>query len=372
MEKNWSFFNPTNIYFGKKCRIKIVEDLISKRCLFVTTKRGFNQISNDDVLHKLTLNTGIKWITSVKTNPSIDDLQSEINRFSNNSFEAIVGFGGGSAIDSAKVIAVALSGDNKKPDLKEIINQPQKHDKDFILYAIPTTAGTGSEVTPFATVWDDVEKKKFSIAGPAVFPDFAIVDPELIYKLPIEIAKYTALDALNQAFESLWNKNANSITIKYAIHSIKLGLDNLTKLASDARTSNLHDQMCEASLFAGLAISHTRTSICHSISYPITAHFDVPHGLACAFTMPAVVKLYKDYEIIKQLEEALGISNIYSVIKELNIKLKVRETVIALIPSYVILERLTHEMFTPSRMNNSLIEINSEIIGKLLERAWTE
>ena len=288
----WDFFNPVKISFGRGCRKKLVEKLSNQALLVVTTERGKSHITNDPILKNIIDANQVLWMTRVRENPDINELNNEIFKLKAKNFDSIIAFGGGSAIDTAKVINVALGMETACNNLVELLAIPlqDKNIKVRPLLVIPTTAGTGSEVTPFATIWDQKIRKKYSLSGNSVWPLEAYIDPDMTDSVPIEVTISTGLDAINQAAESIWNRNANPITLQYAVRSLKLGISALPKLSDgdDIKTSRV--MMSEASLLAGLAISNTRTALCHSISYPITAHFGVPHGLACAFTMPAVLK----------------------------------------------------------------------------------
>lgn len=375
MNKIWTYFNPVRIHFGRECRKVLVDEIINQRCLIVSDKRGFNQISNDAILSELTQNSKNVWLTSVQSNPNINGLQSAIDKLKNQSFNAVIGFGGGSAIDSAKVMVVALSEDLKGSSLNEIISQPLLNSiKPLPLYAVPTTSGTGSEVTPFATIWDNNQKKKLSMGGHAVYPKVAIVDPALTNELPKEITLFSGLDAINQAAESVWNRNATHMTIGFATRALKLGFEALPKLFAGLGTQIGRDQMAESSLLAGLAISQTRTSLCHSISYPITAHFGAPHGLACAFTMPAVLRLNlsDDDGRFQQLEKLLDFGNLQHAFDTIYKRLDVLNHIKKYVPSMNHLLSLVPEMYTPERAENSLIFVDKQTLTNIIRHSWNQ
>ncbi|WP_413813784.1 iron-containing alcohol dehydrogenase, partial [Rhizobium sp. Root482] len=137
-------------------------------------------------------------------------------------------------------------------------------------YVVPTTSGTGAEVTPFATVWDETTNTKYSLANADMFPVAAILDPELTIDMPREVTLATGLDAISQALESVWNRSCNAITFGWAISSLRLSLSALGKVANTPDDLQARSDMAQASLLAGLCISHTRTALAHSMSYPIT------------------------------------------------------------------------------------------------------
>jgi phosphonate metabolism-associated iron-containing alcohol dehydrogenase len=380
--QNWQFYNPVNVTVGRGCRQTLLDLIIKQRILIVTTKRGRTQLINDKHLSKLLSQNAVLWLDSICENPSLTDLQRDIDQLKKKSFEVIVAFGGGSTIDTAKVIKVSLTAECCAHTLQELLDSPSLHadTKPRPLYVLPTTAGTGSEVTPFATIWNREAKKKLSLAGPAVWPNAAYVDAELTDSMPHEATISTGLDAINQAAESLWNRNANPITLSYSIRALQLGLNALPVLSNfgiTLKTCDLNiarDQMAEASLLAGLAISQTRTALCHSMSYPITAHFGVPHGLACAFTMPYVLRHNLQAEDGRFEQAALAITGSTDLAKLvacfdwLHEAAKVRQRVKAMVPSLQALQTIEGEMYTQGRADNNLADVTN--LNTILKMAW--
>lgn len=373
----WAFYNPVKLNVGRGCRRRLVEQLRGKTILVVTTQRGRRQFSEDSILSELITSSQVVWVDTVTENPGLSMLQADIDRLKYvEHYDAAVAFGGGSAMDAAKSINTALAKECKELTLAELLSNPSTHASALPkpLYTIATTAGTGSEVTPFATVWDHEQKKKLSLSSHAVWPTEAFVDAELTDSVPLETTISTGLDALNQAAESVWNKNANSITLVYATRALRLGFDALPKLAAGQGTQVERDKMAEASVLAGLAISHTRTALCHSISYPLTAHFGVPHGLACAFTMPYVLvhNLAADDGRFKDLSLALtgseDCAELVRSFEKLHDLLDVRNRVKRMIPSLEQLFALESEMHTPGRSDNNLVDV--ENVEDLLRQSW--
>lgn len=372
----WGFYNPVRLSVGRGCRAELLAQVQGKRLLLVTSKRGREQLLSDPVLGILPNDCKLHWVDTITTNPALADLQDCIHDQANTDFDAVIGFGGGSAMDAAKVLRLALDPRCRAQALIQLIANPKLHPRrlDIPLYTLPTTAGTGSEITPFATVWDWAEKKKRSLSSPSIFPTAAFVDSELTDGLPIATTLSTGLDAINQAAESIWNKNANSITIAYATRALQLGFASLPILVKGQASPKLRNQMVEASVLAGLAISHTRTALCHSISYPLTAHFGIPHGLACAFTMPAVLQYNlaaDDGRFVQLAMQWLGTADTQELLRkfeDMHTLLKVREAVKVKIPSLEALLALESKMLTPGRSENNLREVES--ISFLLKCAW--
>jgi len=262
-------------------------ELVAGRTLVVTTpghtRRGLadrvRQLAGNDVLVH----------DRVEPNPTLDQLETAIIELRAETVGTIVGLGGGSAIDTAKVLRLALArgGDF---DLRTALVPDAAPDRLPIRFiTVPTTAGTGSEVTPTATVWDRATRTKHSVGGRGLFADVAIVDPELTYDLPWRETLSTGLDAYSQCHEAIWNRNAVPETNELAERGVALVPPALRALRANLEDRAARAEMAEAALLSGLAISHTRTGLAHSMSYPITAHRGVPHGLACALVLPAVL-----------------------------------------------------------------------------------
>lgn len=375
-QAGWGFHNPTKLTVGRGCRQALAEKLTGQTLLIVTTQRGRRQLIEDVLLRPMVARNRVIWVDGVRQNPGLTDLQAEIERLQGEPFDSVVAFGGGSAMDAAKTLNVALAPECREHDLRTLLADPGRHAgaQPRPLYTVPTTAGTGSEVTPFATVWHHEIKKKFSLAGSAVWPTEAIVDSALTDSVPLVTTISTGLDAINQAAESLWNKNANPITLSYSTRALCLGFATLPLLATGENTEGARDQMIEASLLAGLAISRTRTALCHSISYPITAHFGVPHGLACAFTMPAVLRQNlqaEDGRFAYAAQALTGCSNLdgfvacFDYLHEL---LQVRERVEEKVPNLGELLSLEAEMLARGRAANNLAGPTN--LRRILEAAW--
>ncbi len=159
--------------------------------------------------------------------------------------------------------------------------------------AVPTTAGTGSEVTPWATVWqrEGDSPKKYSLSSPQLWAELALLDPELTLSQPRRVMRNSALDALSHALDSIWNVNANPISDALAVSGARAILSALPVAWQTPSDLAARETLMEASLQAGLAFSATRTALAHSLSYPLTLSHGLPHGLACSFVLPLVWRL---------------------------------------------------------------------------------
>jgi alcohol dehydrogenase len=373
----WSFFNPTRIRFGVGCRQELVSLLAGKRVLIVTTVRGKSQIEEDAQLREAVGGCIPHFINTVQPNPDLLELQREIDQHRERHYDVVLAFGGGSALDAAKAIGLGISPGVFSSDLETLIASPERL-QDFAaipLIAVPTTAGTGSEVTPFATVWDRKRHKKLSLANRSVAPHTALVDPELTASMPHEVTVSTGLDALNQAFESVWNKNASPVSLALAARAIENGLAAFEAFAGGRSGLDVRTGMAQASVLAGLCISQTRTALCHAISYPLTAHFDVPHGIACAFTMHAVGRRYQHsghghLDIVARLAGLSGAEALLKKVGELTDAFEVRSRVREKAGSLGAIQALQDEMYTPGRADNFPVPISHEVLEDILASSY--
>ncbi|UCH98576.1 MAG: phosphonoacetaldehyde reductase [Candidatus Aminicenantes bacterium] len=213
----------------------------------------------------------------------IEDVEEKYREVKHNTgVDLIIAVGGGTIIDIAKIISIAYS--NQCEKVEEILSDKTLENRLDSVF-IPTTAGTGSEATSFAVVYKD--KVKISIDRKSLLPTYIVLDPLLLKSLPIPILNSTVLDALAQAVESIWARGSTGESKEYSKEAIRLILDNLDKENTIERLS----QVQVASHLAGKAINISKTTLPHSISYPITSYFGVPHGIAVFLTLPKVVEL---------------------------------------------------------------------------------
>ncbi len=233
-------------------------------------------------------------IEDVQPNPDVAHLRDTYERFWQHAghCQTVLAVGGGSTIDTAKALIVGTES-GRFDELLGLLasGKPFVPARCKALIAAPTTAGTGSEVTPWATIWDTAAQKKYSLHLECTWPKVAIIDPQLMLTVPAGVTVSTGLDALSHALESIWNVNANPISDTFALSAITDILECLPLLLRDLSSQALRTRMALAALKAGMAFSNTKTALAHSISYEMTLRHGLPHGIACSFTLPLVLGL---------------------------------------------------------------------------------
>jgi len=212
----------------------------------------------------------------------------------------VVAVGGGSVLDSAKMFLPGVdSGDFHEIHAALAKSEVPSVRKALPMIAVPTTSGTGSEVTPWATLWDRTSPKhqKYSLHLNQTWPEAALVDPELTLSLPHVVTRDSNLDALSHALEAIWNVNANPVSDALAVQAAQTVVQHLPALLQNPQSQNLRTLASKASLLAGLAFSNTKTALAHNISYEMTLKHGLAHGLACSFTLPRVWRLAENKRV---------------------------------------------------------------------------
>lgn len=389
----WRWRAPSDLRVGRGVRGALAT-APGRRWLVVCSARGRGQLEEDPVLAPVLAERDVTYLDGVTSNPDLAWMEAGATSLMHASpFDAVVGFGGGSALDAAKVVAARLAAPQNEP-LEHLLRDPSTLSAARLPYVacLPTTAGTGSEVTPFATVWDHRSRRKHSLAHAALWPAMALVDADLMDGLPPDVTLATGLDALNQAFESIWNRNANPVTLELAMRSVVLAWAALPALlasredgrpaADDGKSApapgDARGAMAEASVLAGLAIGGTRTAICHAMSYPITAHFGVPHGVACAFTMAAVARFVLPRDDGRLQDVARRVFGPHARATDVPTRLAgflasvgVADRVRRSVPSFDDLEVLARDMLAPGRAENTLRSVTEPDVVALLAEAWS-
>lgn len=284
----WTYNNPVKIEFGSGALGNIGAYVDGRGYALVTYGEPIFQVLAEKIM--LAAGPARVVIRNIDTNPDFTTLTQSCRQYAAaDGIEVIVALGGGSVIDAAKVLAAA-NGDFAVIRRFLETGEGEEGLSAVPIIAIPTTSGTGSEVTRWATVWDTEAQKKYSLNLPGLYPETALVDPELMREAPRGLTISTGLDALSHALESIWNVNANPVSSALAVAAASEVLEVLPTLADDLGNLDCRARMARAAMIAGLAFSNTKTALAHSVSYPVTLRHGVPHGIACSFSLAMVMR----------------------------------------------------------------------------------
>ncbi len=367
------YFNPVNIVSSPGARGQLALNCVSKVVLIVCTQSAFERFSNDEKLSPLFSLPNCRFEHNFSSNPAMEDIVKISKKYAGTGLNLILGLGGGSAMDVAKIASASIPAAKNGITLSELLANSSLFDTFGAIDCIqvPTTAGTGSEVTPFATVWDYDSQQKKSLSHPKMFAKACYIDSDFLIDIPLNIALSTGLDALNQAFESIWNKNASDVSLLYAMKAAELSLNALPRLSELSESPNLRQELMTASVFAGVAISQTRTAICHSISYPLTLRFNLPHGLACAFSMLEVLDFNSALisKKISRISAALSGVEVEEIIKSVFEKYNVSKIIQSYIPNEDSVLNIMDEMHTTGRFENNIKNCSEKDLENIIQKS---
>ena len=377
LDETWKYLSPTKIVFGvnafESLKKYVLELNIPKKILLVTGLSSMNRFGYIDLCRRMLYDKSLYIYDQIKPNPTVKDLQKAIQFLKNSEVELVISLGGGSVLDAGKILAAMAT--NHEPLEDYLAGKKSLENKPLPFIAIPTTSGTASEVTCWATLWDMKHKKKFSLSHPWMFPDYAIIDPRLTVHMPPKITAITGMDALTHAIESCWSKSSQPISDAFALHAIRLIRKNIANAHNQPENLEARTNMSLASLFAGLAFNNTKTAACHSISYPMTIHFDIPHGLAVSITLKEVIQFNNQAipQKVRQIVEAFDSDSLDSFIEDMpklmqSIGLPLQLRDLGLKESD--LETIIRESVNPDRMKNNPVELGHKDIRQVLTNIY--
>ena len=287
----FEFATASRIIFGQGT-VKEVAPMASKmgNCALLVTGRN---VERAGPLSGSLKNTGMKIVTfSVSDEPTIELTIEGVELARQNASDIVIGMGGGSVIDTAKAIAALLTNSGDITDYLEVIGRGKPLSRPSApCIAIPTTAGTGAEVTKNAVLTSQEHKVKVSLRSPTMLPDLAIVDPELTYSMPPSLTASTGLDALTQVLEPFVSVKSNPLTDIICIEGLKRAARSLHRAFKDGSDTKAREDMAIVSLFGGLTLANSKLGAVHGIAGPIGGMFPVPHGVICARLLPFVVEV---------------------------------------------------------------------------------
>jgi len=372
--KKIDYFMPTEITFGHGA-IAELKNIAGrkKRILLITGRTFLKKTGWLSKIQGLLKSRKIEIFDGVYENPDIALIEAGIKAAKSFKPDLIIGIGGGSVLDSAK--AIALLAGNKGSVISFLDKKAKIVKRGISVAAVPTTAGSSSEITPYSVITVKERGIKITLAHEYLYPSFAVIDPDILSSLSKGQIANSGIDALCHSIESYWNVNNNPVSDMFALESIRLIFRSLKSFFRSPSSKKAAFDMAAASMFAGLAFSNTRTTACHSISYPLTTVFGIPHGQACAATLPGVLTYNASVipERMMNICQAIGAKNpkdasarIKRLMKDIGLKTGLK----ALGLNRKDLETVLDKGFTPERMVNNPKKITRADMAKILARCF--
>lgn len=368
----WNYMQPVTIHFGNG-RIRElgseIEMLGGSRGILVTSpsfvKRG--------MVDKISKGSGGRIAavySSVSPNPDVKECQACIDLIRENKCDFVVAVGGGSVLDCAKAAAVMCTAQHSVRDYMQGVQLlPQTR---IPLIAVPTTAGTGSEITCVSVLSDHELGIKKPLVCDGFYPSLALVDPELTWSVPRYITACTGMDVLCHALEAYWNKNHQPICDAMAVHALRLVLENLRTACDVPDDAIAREKMAEASVIAGLAFNLPKTNCSHACSYALTTMLDIPHGEACALTIDYFTRINaaQDDGRMQRLAQMLGYGDAFRLAdaitdlkKDTGMKMDLKQ--------YSLDDRRVEELVQASNypnLRNNLVEITEDMLREMYRK----
>ncbi len=325
--------------------------------VLLITSSGFVKRGHVDNMIKRISCEKIHIIVDVMPNPELVYIDSLCQRFNGEKITHVVALGGGSVMDTAKVLTALF--EMQYSSVHQLLSIGTDGIQKLSLTTVPTTSGTGAEVTPFATVWDAENKKKYSVTN--VQASHIILSASLTFGLSTFDTMVTALDALSHAIESLWNIRKSERSEHLAKQAIALIVPNLHIAMAQPHNAKARAALQYAAFLSGLAISETKTALAHAVSYPITLEFNVPHGLACSFTLSSLLRKVGSQQL--KLSQA-EVDDIMRLLASLNLNQEISK--------YADVSELLRAVdmeLDPSRAGNFILPVTSDLVTDVIKES---
>ncbi|MCH6266356.1 MULTISPECIES: iron-containing alcohol dehydrogenase [Neobacillus] len=326
--------------------------------VLIVTDQGIVSIGLMDTFLDGLKNEGVQFFIYDKTvpNPTIENIEEAFQMYKENKCQGIVAFGGGSPMDCAKGVGARAARPKKSiPQMKGVLKVLKRIPP---LFAIPTTAGTGSEATLAAVVSNSETHEKYAIMDTALIPHYAVLDPLLTVKLPPHITAATGIDALTHAVEAYIGKSNTKETTQCSIEAVQLIFQNLYECYSNGTNIQARTNMQKAAYLAGIAFTRAYVGYVHAIAHTLGGFYQVPHGLANAIILPYVLEYYGEsaHKPLSELADLVKITKPSDTIEQ-----KARKFIDAI-------KKLNEKMAIPTKVNG----IMEKDIPLMVERSLKE
>ncbi len=335
-----SLYYPKKLVFGNGCSNNFIVDYKAagfQKLLLVTAPLLLDLVN--PIIDEIKSNgTEVFIYDNLTAEPAIEDFEEALEFAGKNKIDSVAGIGGGSVLDLAKLIAAML---RNKQTIQEVFGIGNLNRREIYLACLPTTSGTGSEVSPNAILLDKSDNLKKGVVSPYLVPDAAYVDPLLTKSVPPPVTAATGLDALTHCIEEFTNIHSHPIVDIYAIEGIRLIANYLVRAYKDGNDEEAREKVALGSLYGGLGLGPVNTAAVHALSYPLGGEFHIAHGLSNAVLLPYVMRFNIESAVDKysnvaialgakqgkdDFETALnGVKKIFQLCEDLNIPVKLSE-----------------------------------------------
>lgn len=348
-----SLYHPKKLIFGNDSIKNFIEEYLLtnyKRLFVVTTPPILSLIKDSiDELKKKKIELIID--DSITTEPTISSFLNSLEKAKSSNVDSVVGIGGGSVLDVSKLISSLL---NSEQTIYEIIAKGTVKERKTYLSCLPTTSGTGSEVSPNAILLDERDNIKKAVVSPSLIPDFVYVDPKLTITVPPAVTASTGMDALTHCIEAYTNKFAHPIIDMYALEGIRLISNNLKKAVQNGNDIEAREKLALGSLYGGFCLGPVNTAAVHALSYPLNGEFHLPHGLSNALLLPYVIQFNLDANPEKFVNIAIAMGG-----------MKKNTSIETAIQTVELLKKLSEEIGIPNRLSE--VGIKESDVDKIAE-----
>ena len=301
-----TLLQPQKIVFGTGCIQIFVEDYKKLGCqrLFVLTAPPIMPLIEAPMEELRKTGVSIEINQSLLAEPTVNDFKAILQEARSFGADSVVGIGGGSVLDCTKLVAAFINSDQQAEDC---FGTGFVKAKGLWFACLPTTAGTGSEVSPNAILLDERDHLKKGIVSPFLIADAAYVDPKLTWTVPAKVTADTGMDALTHCIEAYTNKFAHPSVDIYALQGIRLISANLERAVKNGQDVEAREALAFGSLYGGLCLGPVNTAAVHALSYPLGGEFHIPHGLSNAILLPSVLKFNMPANIKRHAEVAIAL-----------------------------------------------------------------
>lgn len=303
--KQITLLQPQKIVFGTGCIQTFVDDYLKMglQRLFVLTAPPIRPLIEETLTALGNAGVSVEVFQDIVAEPTVNDFKKMLEIARQFKADSVVGIGGGSVLDVTKLVAAFINSDQQ---VEDCFGTGFIQKKGLWFACLPTTAGTGSEVSPNAILLDERDHLKKGIVSPFLIADVAYVDPKLTWTVPAKVTADTGMDALTHCIEAYTNKFAHPSVDIYALQGIRLIAANLEKAVKNGQDQEAREALAFGSLYGGLCLGPVNTAAVHALSYPLGGEFHIPHGLSNAILLPSVMKFNAPAAMKRYAEVAIA------------------------------------------------------------------